>query len=494
MFKYDYELLTILSKILCYQDDKKDSYSINFFLEYYKVCKCFIQEENNIIEYFSLYFNLIDIKDDSALLKMKILLGYPKLIIKPEYNLNNFEQNEKYFYSNIDQSDLNQGENLTIGEEIDNEILEKEMNLNFIGEQLIKNNKGDIQTYIYDYNNNHISDGRVIGFLAELFYHEDILKDSKNELIYRLIDKCFKDGGNFNIFKYLYTLPARSLYYNNVFDELIAQLDQWYKKKLEYSHPIKNYFIARIKGDKLPEISKKYINYNPDFESILNFKGYNADYIPGKVIKKEIQIVKQNDYIELIRIEYFTKFYSIENIKNIYNHANAFLNDQINNENVKGFIELEKDEESTANDFSLFADEGAIINYYQINGDIIKRFKRGEKITIRFNDYETKEEEIKTIISYLIVNKKPFFNKFTFNIIFGQQTKEEKDNSFFIAKLKNNYICERSYKLITIIQRKSIDFKFFESEDLCGELTTSLITDDELTHFFTPNKIRLFND
>jgi len=494
LFKYDYELLTILSKILCYQDDKKDSYSINFLLEYYKVCKCFIQEENNIIEYFNLYFNLIDIKDDSALLKMKILLGYPKLIIKPEYNLNNFERDEKYFYSNIDQSDLNQGENLTIGEEIDNEILEKEMNINFIGEQLIKNNKGDIQTYIYDYNNNHITDGRVIGFLAELFYHEDILKDSKNELIYRLLDKCFKDGGNFNIFKYLYTLPARSLYYNNVFDELMAQLDQWYKKKLEYSHPLKNYFIARIKGDKLPEISKKYINYNPDFESILNFKGYNADYIPGKVIKKEIQIVKQNAYIELIRIEYFTKFYSIENIKNIYNHANAFLNDQINNENVKGFIELEKDEESTANDFSLFADEGAIINYYQINEDIIKRFKRGEKIIIRFNDYETKEEEIKTIISYLIVNKKPFFNKFTFNIIFGQQTKEEKDNSFFIAKLKNNYICERSYKLITIIQRKSLDFKFFESEDLCGELTTSLIIDEELTHFFTPNKIHLFND
>ena len=188
MIKYDYELLTILSKILCYQDDKKDSYSINFILEYYKVCKCYIEEKNNIIEYFSLYFNLIDIKDDSALLKMKILLGYPKLIIKPEYNRSNFEQEENYFYSNIYLNELSQRENLTIGEEIDNEILENEMNMNFIGEQLIKNNKGDIQTYIYDYNNNHISDGRVIGFLTELFYHEDILKDSKNELFYFYYD------------------------------------------------------------------------------------------------------------------------------------------------------------------------------------------------------------------------------------------------------------------------------------------------------------------
>ena len=308
------------------------------------------------------------------------------------------------------------------------------------------------------------------------------------KLIYRLLDKCFKDGGNFNIFKYLYTLPARSLYYNNVFDELMSQLDQWYKKKLEYSHPIKNYFIARIKRIKLPDISQKYIDYNPDFDSILNFRGYTADYIPGKVIKKEIQIVKQNAFIELIRIEYFTKFYSIENLKNIYNKANAFLNDQISNENIKGFIELENDEELEADDFSLFADEGAKINCYRINEDIIKRFKNGEKITIRLNDYETKEEEIKTIISYLIVNKKPFFNKFSFNIRFARQTLEEKNNSFFIAKLKNNYICERSYKLITIIQRKSLDFKFFESEDICGELTISYISDDELTHFFTPNK------
>ena len=489
LFIYDYELLTILSKILCYQYDTKDQYSIKFILEYYKLCRSFLQEENNrnIIEYYSLYFNLIDIKDENALAKMRILLGYPRLIIKPENKMNNYEGDEVYFYGNIRSTELDKeiAENLSLREEIDKEILENEMNMNLIGEQLIKNNEGDIQTYIYDYNITHILDGKIIGFLAEVFCHDYFLgAETKNELIYRLIDKCFYGFGNFNIFKYLYTLPARSLYYNNVFEELMAQLDSWNKKKLEYSHNIKDYFISRIKGIPYPNIPQKYIDYNPDIKPILNFQGYNPDYIPGNVIKKEIQIVKQTDYIELIRIEYFTNFYSIEDIKNIYNNANYFPEDQINNENIKGFIDLEKDAESEVDDFCLLDDEGKKIKYYQINDDIIKRFKKGEKITIRFNDNETKEEEIKTIISYIIVNKKPFCNKYSFNIRFRQQIQEKKDNSFMVDSLRSNYILDRSYKVITIIQRKSLDSKFFDSDDIYGELKTSYISSDELSSFF----------
>jgi len=278
---------------------------------------------------------------------------------------------------------------------------------------------------------------------------------------------------------------------NDIFSKMLDEDDEilFYDERLRKNEKMAmvNTWMTREKKDDIIrdfEEFKQRKKRNEYFKVDSIFNILKQD----NVIKKEIQIVKQTDYIELIRIEYFTNFYSIEDIKNIYNNANYFPEDQINNENIKGFIDLEKDAESEVDDFCLLDDEGKKIKYYQINDDIIKRFKKGEKITIRFNDNETKEEEIKTIISYIIVNKKPFCNKYSFNIRFRQQIQEKKDNSFMVDSLRNNYILDRSYKVITIIQRKSLDSKFFDSDDIYGELKTSYISSDELSSFFADKK------
>ena len=492
LFRFDQELLIILSKILCYSEVAKDQYSLKFILEYYKACKVYLQEEKYIVNYFSVYFDLIDIKDEGALIKMRILLGYPRIIIIPENSMYSDNYiNKNYFYENVEMENyLKEKMNLRLGEEIDKEILENELNMNYIGEQLIKINNGDIQTHIYDYNNTHIIDERIIGFLTEIFSPESKLEKFKNELIYRLIDKCFNGCGNYNIFKYLYTLPARSLYYGNIFEELMAQLDKIYQKKLEYINPIKEYFIARIKGNPLPNIPKKYIEYNPDIKSILQYQGFIPEYIPGKVFKKSIQIVKENKFIELIRLEYFTQFNSIENIKNIYNNANAIPEQEINNENIKVLIGIgneEKNEELDLKIFSYYEQKG-LENYDKIDEDILKRFKKGEKIIIRFDeDNKNKnKQDIKTIISYIIVNKKPFINKYALNIKFRQNCQEMKDNSCVVNNKINNFILERSYKVITNIQRKSLNSKFFESVEIFAEITTSYVSEKEFIELFYP--------
>ena len=484
LFKFDQELLIILAKILCYQEDEYDSYSIKFIKEYYKNCKCFMNE-GKIIEYFNVYFNLIDIKDQSALLKMKILLGYPRLIIKPENRMDDKEIEENYFYENINLNEraLEESEIPRLGEDIDKEILEKELNINYIGEQLIKNNNGDILTPIYEYKNTYICDERIIGFLTELFYYENRLRNHQNELIYRLLLQCFKDGGNINIFKYLYKLPARSIYFPNLYEELFSLLNKEYKSKLSFINNIKEYFISRINGNKLPSIPKKYIEYNPDKKSIWAFKSWIADYIPGELIKKEIQIVKQNNFIELIRVEYFTKFYPLEKLNNIYNknslpdlEIKIRNNENINlDNNIKGQIGILDEEE----DYNI-----------DLNDNIIKKFKEGKKVVIKYNDKDNKnEKEIKTLISYIIVNKKPFMNKFSFNIKNRQDSKEMVDNSLMTQNVKNCFISEKSYKVITYIQRKSLNSKFFESDDIAVELKTSYVNEDEFQFFFSPSKI-----
>ena len=122
--------------------------------------------------------------------------------------------NEDYYYKNIDIFEYQDFETKRIhqyleGEEIDNEILKNEMNKYYIGEQLIKKNNGDLKTPIFEYKNTLLYFDRIIGLLIEIFSHESRLGIFKKKLIYKLIDRCFKGKGNFELFKYLYEQPAR---------------------------------------------------------------------------------------------------------------------------------------------------------------------------------------------------------------------------------------------------------------------------------------------
>ena len=489
LFLNDNELLLILTKIL-YYNETEDFYSMKFFYEYYRTCKCFIllHAVDKIIDYFSVYLNLIDIKDQNAIKRMKVILGYPRLIIKSENPDINIENDDKYYYDNINIIDksIKESKNLRIKEEIDKEIIENEMNNNYIGEQIIKNNNGDQLTNVYEYNNTSILDDRIIGLLTEIFYHESNLKGHKNELIYLLMDKCFKNGGNFFIFKYLYLLPSRSIYYDNLFEELFSNLDEEYKQKLAYINNIKEYFITRIEG-KPYDITNIYLEYNPNIKVVDNFKGYNAEYLPGEVLKKEIQIVTQTEFIELIKIEYYTKVYPINDLRNLYKDRvppkkeNNEIVVQNSDKSFKGIINIEDEDNDN---FSLLDKKE------NLDKNFIKKFKSGKKITIRFNNDKknNKEEEIKTIISYIIINKKPLINKFDFRIKFRPDLPPEiKSNCFMNGRIHKIFIDARSYKIITHIQRKSLNSPFLESDDLYFELKASSVNEDELTHFFNKN-------
>ena len=214
------------------------------------------------------------------------------------------------------------------------------------------------------------------------------------------------------------------------------------------------------------------MEYNhDDIQSISTLKSFISEYIPGEIIKKEIQIVAQNDFIELIRIEYFTQFYSVEKLNNDFIKNNLSKDKKLSTEIIKGKIGIKEDKE--------FIEEN------NINDNIIKKFKQGKKVIIIFNS-EEKEKDNKTIISYVIVNKKPFMNKFSFNIKYRQDCKEIVDNSIMTQNLQGFFISEKSYKVITYIQRKSLNNKFFESDDIVGELKTSYVNEDEFQSFFSP--------
>ena len=95
------------------------------------------------------------------------------------------------------------------------------------GAELIKYNNYDLKTEIYKYSSFH-TNFCILSYLlpckSELEKKDKkyIINDSNlEELTYQLISKCFTNGGNYNLYKYLYLLPSRSLYYKNAFEELV---------------------------------------------------------------------------------------------------------------------------------------------------------------------------------------------------------------------------------------------------------------------------------
>jgi hypothetical protein len=277
------------------------------------------------------------------------------------------------------------------------------------------------------------------------------------------LDKCFKDEGNYNIFRYLYLLPAQSLYYNNLYQELYEELDEEYKKQLAYGKKIELSFVDKINNKQEHQLNLKDIN---------KYQG-KAEFIPGEVIKKEIKMISQDKYSELIRIDYFTKFYSINDIE-----KNRIKNNEIKLDEKHVYIFESEDN----------ADINKEKKYDKVTKELVDKFKEGKKITIEYNfESELKKEkkDYKTIINYIFVNKKPYKSNICYKMKFKEDLPENiRNNSIIRIFTKNIEIDSRAYKVINQIQRRKLNSNFFENDDLFITVQTDFEEDEKFGSFF----------
>ena len=192
--------------------------------------------------------------------------------------------------------------------------------------------------------------------LSLLFPYEDI--DDKNDqddneqiieqkerirLIYDLLKLMLLGRGNYCLFKYIYLLPSRTLYYKNLYEEMIDIIEKENKsngnlynleeikkngemciKRVNYEvdNSLKNlkngnnrgYELCKYNNEyKLPEIMNKYY-VNSD--EVQKFIGTNPNMLPSDIVREEIKIIAAGDNMQLLRLEYFTKYKSIEEIRN----------------------------------------------------------------------------------------------------------------------------------------------------------------------------------
>jgi hypothetical protein len=121
------------------------------------------------------------------------------------------------------------------------------------------------------------------------------------------------------------------------------------------------YFIEKINGKILPDDIREY---NPDTKFIESINKYSFEYIPGEIVKKEIKIITQTKYMEIIRIEYFTKFYSVESIKEKY---------KIKKDNNKYFVKYILNISGTVNEYNCDKDLNNKKNLRRIEKKVKKK-------------------------------------------------------------------------------------------------------------------------
>ena len=337
------ELFIILIKMLQYNEL---NFSLDFNIENIYQLFDFSFAKNKICDMIKILFAILEINDNVTFHRLNYILGYPTLVIK---------QVEKKDIEEEKNNDVNEEKKENEEEENKNKNVEKEKNNYWplFGERLImeendqtpenkNDSKNKLKKHIFKYTG-PIQKKPHYCLLSLLFPYKEskIGEKQRIQFIYDLLKLMLMGKGNYCVFKYIYLLPARSICYNNLYEEMIDIIEEDNKinnnlynldeikqnaelciKRINYEvyktiNDLKNnnIYYDDYKNDekyKLPEKMEKYYIDSDDCEK---FIGSNPNMILSDILKEEIQIIAAGSNMFLIRLEYFTKYKTRDEIR-----------------------------------------------------------------------------------------------------------------------------------------------------------------------------------
>ena len=373
LFQEKIDLLILLVNILLRDDIK---FSFSFFYTFIHRFYSYYKEKDKINDLMDIFLTLVKINDTCTFERLYNIMGYPNLIIK-QIPKNEKDFNNHYYEGDSDSDDSNKNNQKENKNENPDEPTQR---WPIFGERLIN---GDINRHIYEYLSlNHRDSGMCL--LGLLFPRENIEadKDSKNyeipkeikkNVILDLLKNCFEEKKNYSLFKYIYLNPARSLKYQNLYEEMIYFLQEEDSAiNLEKYNTIKEKYLLKIEKEIKESIKKAkkerhyYDNNNSEDsdntnenqshgkeefecfdESIKRYIGFNPDIIPGEIVREEIQQIAQTRTLAMYRIHYYTKYFNRDELRNslLKNSEKKEEENKKNDENK----EKEEDKKETAN-------------------------------------------------------------------------------------------------------------------------------------------------
>ena len=427
MFEKKEDLLVILTKILSSYfiafDDK-------FIYSYLPKLLNFSIENNKFFKYIDFCYQIFDMKDNDYIKRLEMILGYPTLIIRPVTNSNDNKNNSNQKWP-------------------------------LFGAELIKNNNNDIKTEIYKYT----SFKKDFCILSYFLPCETELKgrkvkytleeDNKKALVFKLISKCFSKGGNYELFKYLYLLPARSLCYKNAYEELLniikdkteftfnnmESIQKYYIDNINYELALsnkKNSETEEMQNLKKPEIPLCIKEFYRESKSTKKNNGFCPDIIPGEIIREEFEPLVLTKNLGLIRIEYFTKYYTLNELKEYLNEnkEKKLLNKSFD-ENINMEEKYDNKEKALKIDISN--------TDYQIEENdkiskINKKLNIVNKLIIEDSMIKEKNKGINSLVRYIFINKKPLKNNIGANLNIRKSSRKRYPKYIYDFVDKHNYV------------------------------------------------------
>ena len=468
LFDSLFEVLNILIKTLQYNDEAfSQNFNLNDIQKLYTYClKC---EDKKIkrekqIKLMKLIFGILEINDKFTPNRIKILLGYPTMIIRKD----------------------------------------KEKNISLFGASIMNNN---INIEIFKYISwNHIKKERcVLGIMfpssqeknEENYFDENDRIDLIYELLKRSLGLNEINEGNYFLFKYIYLMQTRTINYENLYLEMIQILEnanktnnnkyniEKRKKVAKECIKLINYEIedeynsiklSLRKNLSKEENGKNNLKVKPELpecfksnKDLINekknkeFIGVICDLIPHEIGKIEIILVASGKNLSIFRFEYFTTYYTKKEIQTFTEEKKEFSyikreSDPENN--------IENDDENLIHDISILSEKNEKDFILYIDENL-----KEKQSVILINKEVLNEKQIKSsLIRYYILSKKN--NILKIEIIKGEMDKDIKNN----YDLPEQIVCnveENQISNIINIHRIKNDFNFLKPENIGLSIKTS---------------------
>ena len=511
LFEERIELLIILIKMMQYNELK---FSLGFNTDNIFQLFEYSFQKNKIMDMIKILFGILEINDKITFNRINSILGYPTIIIKQVKNNESDKHSETKFEEKKDNGQ--------------NEDTEKQKTKNnywpLFGERLImeedgkKDNNLKLKKHIFKYLS--ISHNNPKYCLLALLLPEE--KEMKNEnditigekeriqLIYDLLELMLIGRGNYCLFKYIYLLPARSIYYNNLYEEIldilenenklnnnsfnleeikknadicIKRINYEVKKAINYlEHPV---LFDDNKGKEEYELPKKMQKYYVSSDEVERFIGVNSNLVQSDIFREKIEIIASGSNMFLIRLEYFTKYKTPEEIRMALKGESKKEDIKKEYKKEKNILEEKKEDynrESNGNvsDSEINSDDDGyrILKYEiseiekEIDGkdfmfDIIKKMKRNsiEKVIIEDPSITNKNKIKSTLIRFIIVGSQNTDNDMHIKIMEKDIPDEVKEN-YYYPKFFVDYIKSRNISNFLNINRIRSDLPFLKQHHI----------------------------
>ena len=435
MFEEKPDLFKIFIKLVLIKDYNRNIDKVLIIID--KLFKKHQDKQKNIYQLIDLITSLILINDENTLRRYIKLFGYPTLYISPIPKENKEKQKWPLFGERLINGDINQ----------------------------------EIYEYIIpDHDKNYLC---LLSILFPSKYHPHrkikIKEEQKRKILLNFIKCIYDDRNNYTLFKYLYTMPSRSLKYLNLYDEIIEYLDIYnlsdhtfnieimknkeIKYKTQVEEEIKNNIKNAIEKDNNKKNDENSFEFNYEDLDIDKFNGFIAQIIPGEIIREEIYGITKNDNNAIYKIHYYTKYYKLNDLREKLLNNKKIEEEDKKEGNLEQEIiisELEESPNIVKYDISKKTENSII---YRIYNDNNKNFIIEDKTRVNENNVKN------TLIRYILTNKGEDSKNYRFNTKFKYFKIQQILNSFN-PNIINDSVNKDDIKSFMILQRLRDDLDF----------------------------------